>query len=42
MANIDADAKPKYRYFDMLSFLDPVMDDDKNIQYEQIEWVPPI
>lgn len=36
IANIEGDGRPKYRYFDLLGFLDPVMDDQKDIQYEQI------
>lgn len=36
VANIEGDGKPKYRYYELLKFLDPIMDDHKT-QYEQIE-----
>lgn len=38
VANVEANEKPKYRYYELLNFLDPIMDDQKT-QYEQIEWV---
>lgn len=37
MANIESDGKPKYRYYEHLSFLDNIMDEQKSTQYEQIE-----
>lgn len=37
VASIVGDEKPKYRYFEQLSFLDPVMEDQKNIEYEHTE-----
>lgn len=37
VASIVGDDKPKYRYYEQLSFLDPVMDDQKTIGYEQTE-----
>lgn len=37
VATIEGDGKPKYRYYDLLTFLDPVIDDQKGMQYEQIE-----
>lgn len=37
VASIVGDEKPKYRYFEQLSFLDPVMEDQKTIEYEHTE-----
>lgn len=36
-ANIESDGKPKYRYYDHLSFLDNVIDDQKTLHYEVTE-----
>lgn len=36
-AHENGDAKPKYRYYEHLRFLDSIIDDQKSPQYEQIE-----
>lgn len=37
VTNVDSENKPKYRYFELLNFLDSV-DDQKLTKYEQIEY----
>lgn len=34
---VEGDGKPKYRYYEMLQFLDPVIDEQKSSQYEHTE-----